>query len=232
MKVTTDRHISADSDAPKTISEQAYRMIRSDIVWGKLAPGMPLRSDDLRHRYDIGISPLREALSRLATERLVTSAGQRGFRVAPIDAATIADVCETRLIIECAALRRSVENGDVDWETRVVAAHHALSRVAVPQAQGPEAELWTARHRAFHMALLSACGSEWLIYLSELLFDQAERFRIARALASSPGTEARDPTREHQAILDAILKRDVDGAEAALRAHYNTTTELALAAVK
>lgn len=232
VKVTPEKHVLAGPDAPKTISEQAYRMIRSDIVWGKLKPGTPLRSDELRQRYDIGISPLREALSRLTTERLVTSTGQRGFRVSPIDAATIADVAETRLVIECAALRRSVANGDMDWETRIVAAHYALSRVAVPQAQGPEAELWTARHKAFHMALLSACNSEWMMYLSELLFDQGERFRIARALALEPGTEARDPTKEHQAILKAVLDRDVDRAEAELRTHYKTTTELALSALR
>lgn len=220
---------AANVDAPKTVSEQVYRMLRSDIVWGKLEPGSPLKSDELRRKYEVGISPLREALSRLATERLVTSAGQRGFRVAPIDEDSIVDISETRLIIECAALNRSIELGDVDWETRVVASHHALSRVPVPTSQGPEAEVWTARHRDFHTSLLSACGSEWLMYLAALFFDQAERFRIVRAIKANHSNSGRDPAKEHQAIVDAALNRDARRAERALRKHYQTTTDFVLA---
>jgi GntR family transcriptional regulator, carbon starvation induced regulator len=52
--------------------------------------------------------------------------------VAPIRVESVVDVTETRLVIEGAALKRSIEIGDVAWETRVVAAHHALSRVADP----------------------------------------------------------------------------------------------------
>jgi len=232
MTYSTGKIETATDGSPKTVSEQAYRALRSDIVWGKLEPGAPLRSDELRRKYEVGISPLREALSRLATERLVTSSGQRGFRVAPMDAASIIDISETRLIIECAALRRSVERGDVDWETRVVAAHHALSRVPVPTSPGPEAETWTSRHRDFHMSLLSACGSEWQIYLASLLFDQAERFRIVRALKATKAKMRRDPAKEHQAIVDAVLDRDAARAEAALRAHYQATTDLVLANLK
>jgi len=231
MSYPTGKLESASNYSPKTVSEQVYRALRSDIVWGKLAPGVPLRSDDLRRTYEVGISPLREALSRLATERLVTSAGQRGFRVAPMDKKSIIDISETRLIIERAALRRSIEYGDVDWETRVVAAHHALSRVPVPSSQGPEAEKWTSRHRDFHMSLISACDSEWQMYLAQLLFDQAERFRIVRATLSPKAANGRDPAKEHQAIVEAALDRDADRAEAALQKHYQTTTDFVLASL-
>lgn len=216
---------------PKTIAESVYRRLRSDIIWGVLAAGAPLRSDDLRKRYDAGISPLREALSRLASERLVTSSGQRGFRVATIDAGSVTDIMETRLVIEGAALKRSIEIGDVKWETGIVAAHHALSRVPFPTTQGVEAEIWTAHHKAFHMALLSACNSEWQMYLADLLFDQAERFRILRAVKTAAQKNQRDPAKEHQKIVDAVLARDVEGSLAALRDHYNATMDMALEAL-
>lgn len=232
MTYSTTKSGPVSDDSPKTVSEQAYRALRSDIVWGKLEPGAPLRSDELRRRYEVGISPLREALSRLATERLVTAAGQRGFRVAPMDEASIIDISETRLVIECAALRSSIEKGDVDWETRVVAAHHALRRATVPSSPGSEAEIWTSRHRDFHLALLSACNSEWQLYLAGLLFDQAERFRIVRAIKTTKSQTRRDPAKEHQAIVDAALDRDAPSAEAALRMHYQTTTDLVLDSLK
>ena len=229
MTYSSEKKENISDDSPNTVSEQAYRALRSDIVWGKLEPGAPLRSDELRRKYRVGISPLREALSRLASERLVTSTGQRGFRVAPIDAASIIDISETRLIIECAALRSSIEKGDVNWETRVVAAHHALSRVPVPSSPGVDAEIWTSRHRDFHMSLMSACDSEWQMYLAGLLSDQAERFRIVRALKTTKAQMRRDPAKEHQAIVDAVLDRDGSRAEAALREHYQATTDLVLA---
>lgn len=229
MNQLSDMLDATNKAAPKSVAEQAYRLLRADIIWGKLEPGAPLRSDVLRKRYDVGISPLREALSRLATERLVTSSSQRGFRVAPIDKPTIIDISETRLLIECQALTRSIERGDVDWETRVVSTHHALSRVPVPTAPGPIADEWAMRHRDFHMALLSACGSDWMMYLSGLLFDQAERFRIVRAVKPQQANTVRDPAKEHQEIVEAVLARDAERAKSALSQHYQATTDIVLA---
>lgn len=223
--------IDVDSDAPKTVTESVYRRIRTDILWGRLAPGTPLKSDALRQKYEVGISPLREALSRLASERLVISSGQRGFRVAPIDRESICDISHTRLVIEKAAITKSIEEGDVEWETKVVAAHYALSRVPIPNSPGEDAEIWTRHHRAYHMALISACGSQWQMHIAGLLFDQAERFRIIRAKVISSFEDERDPTKEHQQILSAVLDRNVAAAVSALESHYKVTMNVALAAL-
>jgi len=220
------------SDAPKTVAEAVYRRLRADILWGRLPPGAPLRSDELRKNYEVGVSPLREALSRLSSERLVTSSGQRGFKVAPITSDLIQDIFETRLVIERSALTRSIVEGKVDWETRVVASHHALSRIPLPASPGPDAENWTTKHRSFHMALISACGSQWQTYLSGLLFDQAERFRIVRVKDILAQQDDRDPAKEHQTIMQAALDRDIDAALQALEDHYNGTKKVALAALE
>jgi GntR family transcriptional regulator, carbon starvation induced regulator len=85
--VSEARHgLAATDDLPRTVAESIYQRLRQDILWGRFAPGSPLRSDELRSRYDVGISPLREALTRLTSERLVTSIGQRGFRIPPLTA--------------------------------------------------------------------------------------------------------------------------------------------------
>lgn len=214
------------------MTDIVYRKLRSDIVWGVLSPGSPLRSDELRTSYGVGVSPLREALTRLAAERLVTAVGQRGFRVAPITATDIVDVTETRLVIERAALTRSLREGDLKWERRVVASYHALSRIPIPHDPGSGAEIWANHHKAFHMALLSACGSEWQTDIAGLLFDQAERTRIVRAIEVPDTKLTRDVAIEHKEILEATLDRDVSRAIGALEAHYRATMQQALAAVK
>ena len=103
MKRSVAEIHSINPDQPgvsRTIAESTYRRIRQDILWVRFAPGSPLRSDELRARYGVGISPLREALTRLASERLVTSVGQRGFRVAPLTAYDVEDTMATRILIE------------------------------------------------------------------------------------------------------------------------------------
>jgi GntR family carbon starvation induced transcriptional regulator len=215
-----------------TVAEAAYARLRKDIVWGKLAPGTPLKSDELRLAYGIGISPLREALSRLVSERLVTSIAQRGFRVAPLTAEDVIDVTETRLVIEKHALARSIQVGDLAWEREIVSAYHVLSRGPLPLGPEQEMEPWIHYHRQFHLALIGASGSRWQIDIASLLFDQAERYRAVRA-SRVPGRELkRNVASEHEEIYEATLARDTERALAALEHHYRTTAEHVLAALQ
>jgi GntR family transcriptional regulator, carbon starvation induced regulator len=227
----TARHGSELGDPPRTLAEATYRKIREDIVWSNLTPGAPLRSDELRKVYGVGISPLREALSRLVAERLVTAVGQRGFRVAPLTPEDVLDIMETRLVIEGAALSRSIAHGDLQWETGLVASFHTLSRIAVPHQAGLDAEIWVKHHRAFHMSLIAACSSRWQLELALLLFDQAERHR-ASAMRIPQARLSRDANAEHKEILDATLARDAPMAIAALERHYRATAEQVVAAIR
>ncbi len=233
MKRSVAEALSAEpvDGQPRTIAESIYQRIRQDILWMRLAPGAPLRSDELRARYNVGISPLREALTRLNSERLVTSAGQRGFRVAPLTTYDVEDTVATRIVIEREALSRSIRNGDIAWETGVVAAFHALSRNPIPAESAQATQIWAAHHRQFHMALISACGSRWLLELAGLLFDQAERHRLLRGKFAPQDKLKRDTLREHRRIFDAALARDVDAAVKAMAKHYETTAKQVVAVI-
>jgi GntR family carbon starvation induced transcriptional regulator len=209
---------------PKTIAEAVYRRFRQDILWGQLEPGAPLRSEQLKNAYNVGISPLREALSRLVSEQLVTLSGQRGFRVAPLTIEDVLDTMETRIVIESEALTRSMRQGGVPWETGIVSSFHTLSRCAIPDGPGEGAETWAMHHRAFHMSLLAGCGSRWLCHMAGSLFDQAERHRLLTIKEPYDGV-ARDAAAEHRGIMEAALSRNVKAALAALDHHYRTTAE-------
>lgn len=213
------------TDDGKTIAETTYDRVRTDIIMGRLAAGEALKSNQLRAQYSVGISPLREALTRLVGERLVVSSSQRGFRVAPVDAEEIQDVVNTRLLIECAALRESINTGDLEWEGQLMSTFHTLSHHPLPQANGDDYESWVDRHRNFHIALLSGSKSSWLIYLANLFFDQSERYRFLRAIKTPAKLLERDVNDEHRAILNAAIDRDADAACAALEAHYKATSD-------
>ena len=81
---------------------------------------------DLSARYDMGFSPLREALSRLQVERLVIAEALRGFRVAPLSIDEMQDAISTRILVESDALRLSIRHGNDDWSAGIVAALYAL----------------------------------------------------------------------------------------------------------
>jgi DNA-binding GntR family transcriptional regulator len=211
---------------PASVGDGAYRRIRRDIVFGRLAPGRKLRLDALRADYGVSVSTLREILNRLASERLVVAEGQKGFEVAPVSVANLKEIAALRRLLECRALEQSFRNGDMDWEGRVVAAHHRLSRMEERMAAGDRSctEDWKHYDWQFHQALISACGSRMLIDTHAAVFDKYLRYQML-ALSYRGDIAAR----EHALLLECALDRDAERAGEVLRRHVSGGVEHALA---
>lgn len=208
-----------------TLAEKAYEALRHDIVTGALKPGAPLRMAQLSERYDMGFSPLREALNRLQAERLVTSVALKGFSVAPLSLDEMWDATNTRILIESRALRLSIAEGGDEWEAGIVGSLHALLlQAARGTARDEDARALESRHHAFHRALISACGSSWLMEFFQRLYVESERYRHPM-LAPQPGEQPRDVQAEHEALAKATLARDADLATALLADHYRRTAQ-------
>lgn len=229
IKTYPDTLVAADpAQSARTLADRAYAALREDVLAGRLAPASRLKLAALQKTYGLGISPLREALMRLAAEGLLRAEGQRGFTVAAVSLEELRDLTATRQHLEIAALREAIARGDEDWEAGVVASFHRLSRTPLP-ADASEAEatgLWEQRHRAFHHALVAACGSPWTLRLVGQLVDQTERYRRARLLGARPRAAlARDVDAEHRKIMEAALARDADEASRLLGAHLARTAD-------
>src|SRR5882757_10965376 len=104
-----DMEPSAASEAVGTYIEAVQQRLREDIVSGKLAPWEKLRVSELKSRYAMGSSPLREALSRLVGEGLVTFEGNKGFRVRGLSREDLADIAYMRTAVETFAIRTAIE---------------------------------------------------------------------------------------------------------------------------
>ncbi|HYD68576.1 FCD domain-containing protein [Azospirillum sp.] len=206
----------------RTLVEFAYGRLRREILCGHLEPGSRLRVEQLKTEYQVGSSTLREALSLLVADALVTSEGQKGFRVAPISLEDLRDVTEMRKLLETRALKEAIALGDDNWEAGVVAAYHRLTRVEERLGDGPEpvAEEWEERNRAFHEALIAACPSKWLRHFRSILYHQSERYR---RLALTARAMPRDVHAEHQGIMEAVLARDVETATRLTEEHIDRT---------
>lgn len=206
----------------KTLVENAYATLRREILEGAFEPGAKLRTEELRARYAISGSTMREALTRLLGEALVTSEGQRGFRVAPASIEDFHDLTEVRKLVETEALRQSIALGDEAWESQIVAAFYRLSKVEERLADDPAhaGGEFEERNREFHNALIAACPSRWLHHIIGLLFQQSERYR---RMAMAKRTIPRNVHVEHEAIFNAVLKRDADLACKLTKDHIERT---------
>ncbi len=209
-----------------TVGEGAYRRVRADIIFGRLAPGQRLRLERLKEDYGVGVSTLREILSRLQSERLVLAEGQKGFAVAPVSAVNLKEIAALRQLLECRALEQSFRAGDVEWEGDVVAAHHRLARMEQRMAEGDrsETELWKQYDWQFHQALISASGSRMLIANHAAVFDKYLRYQMI-ALSYRGGIASG----EHAELLDCALRRDAVRACEVLTRHVAGGVEHALA---
>lgn len=208
-------------------TEVVYEALRSDILEGGLKPSHRLKLAMLGERFSVSMSVVREALTRLAEQGLVVSSPMRGFMVTPLSVEDLVDITQTRTRLETMALRDSIKRGDVAWEGRVLAAHHALSRAPEPRVSADTAAAWRQCHRAFHQALLGGCGSPRLQAIANGLRDSAEIYRSwARSLARDG---SRDLVAEHRYIMELTLAGDADAAAAALTVHIERTTAALLA---
>src|SRR5438132_7315824 len=190
------------SPTARSLTERVYECLRADILAGRFSPGQRLRPTDLAAVNGVSLNVVREALSRLAGERLVQASPQQGFAVVQLSAQDLDDLTDVRVLVETAALRRSIEHGDLAWESALVAAHHRLANT--PMSNGDPDQLsdeWMHAHDAFHAATMCACGSPRLVEIAAALGESAAIYRYYLARRYDHGK--RDAAGEHRAIFEA-----------------------------
>jgi DNA-binding GntR family transcriptional regulator len=208
--------------AQDTLTDRAIAMIQRDVLAGSLQPGSRLGVVGLVQRYGIGATPVREALSRLASRDLIIAIGQRGFRVAPLERGDLADITNIRCVLEAEALRLSIANGADPWEAGIVASFHRLKRYVARHgaAFGEGTEEFDELHKTFHSEVIGAAGSARLKQAISDLYDQAYRYRRIMMKQFS------DPDRfiaSHERLANRVLERGFDQARAELVEHIHST---------
>jgi DNA-binding GntR family transcriptional regulator len=225
----TSASASASASAA-TLATSLYDQLRSDLLAGLHEPGSRLAIEALCARYATSQTPLREALNRLTADGLVQRREQRGFAVAAISPADLDEITRTRCWLEEIALRESMAargSAREAWEEALVLAHHRLARTprSLREDRFEDNPAWEPLHRAFHHALISGCGSRWLLGFCDRLADQHHRYR---RLSAPRAFHKRAVKGEHLALLEAALAGDADKVVALLRAHFQRTAKVIL----
>ncbi len=216
---------ASDEPASKTRIHAVYLRLRRDILHGKLVPGARLPVEHLKAEYGVSAGTVREALSLLVADALVTPEGQRGFWVAQVSEDDLVDITNTRIQLESSGLRQAIRLGDDTWEAAIVAAFHRLGLVEDAAGRPLEGRIdeWENRNRDFHDALIAACPSRWVKRFRSILYHQHERYR---RLSLAQGSSDRNVRAEHEAIMAAALRRDEALACELIERHIAATRDM------
>ncbi len=209
-------------------TDDVYEAICEQILEGTLPPGEKIHMAELAAFFGVGLSPIREALSRLTATQLVIAKSQRGFIVAPLSIEDLHDIYATRTIIESITLKLSIERGDTEWEANLLASFHRLSRIEKEEAidSSEKYRAWEKYHRQFNLALISACGLKHLLYIQTQLYRQTERYRRIWFLAGLQKNNVLLFSRKQKGIMEAALARDTKRALDLLESHFEHATNL------
>jgi DNA-binding GntR family transcriptional regulator len=219
-------------------TDAAYRRLRGAILGAELSPGAPLRPAALQAAYGMGWTPLREALSRLEAERLVTTQRNRGFFVAPVSLDELEDLTRARQALEGALLADALADGDQAWEAGLIVAHYRLDQGTLPGGTWSDAAIsrWLDLHESFHLALLAGGRNAWLMHFYRQTMAQERRHhRVLMIMPllreAGPGARADSPAVEalreaiamdnHTELMQAALARDLPHAAALMARHVD-----------
>ena len=195
-----------------TLSEQAYETLRAMIVRGEMPPGTRLSEPELTLRLSIGRTPLREALLRLAQDRLVAIYPQSGSFVTEISLTQLEEAQFVRERLECGIIRRVAARAD----RRARSGLRQLLQRQEQAAGEDDAEQFHELDEALHESFCVIAGwpDVWrLIHRSKVHMDRVRRLSLP--------LDGHMPLliEQHRTIVDAVVDQNADGAEAAMRGH-------------
>lgn len=194
----------------KTKAAAVLENLRHDIIRGVYPAGARLQMEDLKERYGVGYSPLREALFQLTASGLVVVEEHCGFTVSPLSREELHDLYRMRMMLEVEGLELAMENGDDQWEADVLASWHCFSKyLASANKNKISPDVWNKLQADYFTSLVKACNSPWLMKLSQVLFDQSERYRYACLGKNSMNKKViAEYLQENEKLVAAALKRD------------------------
>ncbi len=206
---------TAPSPRAHSLSQQAYEAIKHRIISLALPPGAVLDEDSLQAELGLGRTPIREALQRLALEKLVTILPRRGTFVTEIGIMDLRLLFEVRVPLETLAVRLAAQRGH---ETHWQLMEAVLAQV--PESDGPAAnEQMIAIDRRCHELIYEAAANPFLTDILVMLY--ALSLRLWYYALDRIG-HMREAVLEHRTLLEALRRRDGEEAARVMEHHIQT----------
>lgn len=205
----------------KTLSDRVFARLQDDIVLGKLKPGTKLGETELATRYGVSRGPLREAIRRLESRRLVERVPHAGARVALLKESDLVEIYRVREALEGMAARLAAENmseAEIAGLAELLAQHEQQ-----PGVQDDTEYFQREGDLDFHYRVIQGSHNATLIDL--LIGEMYHRVRMYRYQVATAANRPQKALAEHRRILEAIETRDGEMAELLMRRHISRARE-------
>jgi DNA-binding GntR family transcriptional regulator len=213
--VDTARAGGKTRPSAELIGTRVTEAIRELILSGELAPGSKISQDALAARFGASRIPIREALSRLENDGLVVMEPNRGAWVAKLDLHECLEIYKIRERLEPLALSEAVANitdAEID----------SLEALVIEMTQTEDTDTFLRLDREFHLASYRAAGMQQLGGMVERFWNSTQHYR--RAFTELLGNEGNWIIHaEHKLMIDALRRRDAEGAAQLLHEHIRRT---------
>lgn len=215
--------------AGQTLANYCYKSLKEAIIRGEFIPGEKLRIAKLKSYLNVGPTPIREALSRLASSGLIGNEASKGFFVKNVSEAEVRDIYATFNKIELLALNQAIELGDSSWEANILGSLHKLS--IVEKSSPPiDSERWLLLNYEFHCSLIAACHSPCLLKIREDLYQLFDRYCHLSVLINEETFLFNH--NDHCEIATAVINRDQSKASRLTTLHLENSLNQVIKALK
>ncbi len=185
------------------LADQAYERIRKDILSCILSPGAQIAQSQLAEQYHTGLTPIREALQRLAHEKLVSPVPRSGYFVSPITYSDVRELFELRTILETSAVRLAVQRGSQEQ----LSAIRKIADFSYRYNDHEDYIRFLKLNTDFHCSIARLAGNQRLTdTLSKILDELTRVFHMGLDLKDS----AEEMREEHLSLSQALIERDDD----------------------
>lgn len=212
-----EEHVDQVAQAkPQSLTEQAYELLRREIITCALPPGADVSEAELAERLQMSKTPVRDALARLRTDGFVETFPRRGYRIVPMTLADMNELIDVRIILEggtAAFAAERITGEELDELDRLADITYHLD-------QSSSLDQFITANRQFHSAIARAAGRDRLFNLVSRNLDELERFFYlgARIRDVNPETQS-----DHHRIVSVLRRHDPEAARQILIAHNEAT---------
>jgi DNA-binding GntR family transcriptional regulator len=196
----------------RPLYEDVAERLREQIFAHELAPGSWLDEQNLAVAFGISRTPMREAIKVLASEGLVTTKMNKGAYVTEVDRRDLEQIFTVLSLLEGQAAKETAIKATEDQLTQLDNLHHRLEKAAADRDTGQFFEI----NVKFHELIQEIAGNKWM---NGVIEDLRKVLKLQRRDSLTRSGRLLSSLHEHREILQAILKRDSQAAELAMRKH-------------
>nr|WP_289852090.1 GntR family transcriptional regulator [Rhizobium sp. SSA_523] len=208
----------------KSLTEQAYAILRERVITGDLAPGAEVSEPELAEQLQMSKTPVREALGRLCVEGFMEAYPRRGYRVTPVTIKDMNDLFSLRGVLEGTAAALAAEAMTVEEMDRL----ETLADANYVMGEEFSTRTFVLRNEQFHSMIAKASRNPRLHALVMSHLEECARLFYMGTRVRDINPETND---DHQRILAHLRARDAEKARQAIMEHNENTRKGLLAAL-